>query len=341
MSGPAPPNPQTGIAEGEQVAGAQQGINTQVADQQQGINTQIANQQQGFNVASQAGSQYDQTNPYGSLTYTQTGTGPNGVPIYSSSDTLSNPEQGLLNTLQGTQKTAGTGAGSLLAGANYGAQSPSAVVGNMTTGLTNQVLGSEVNSLEPYFNIQNEQEQAQLAAQGITPTGNPTAYNNAMLPFETGQNATVSNFLANAEPQAFNQAQTEYTTPASLATTLGNFGSPTTPNASLVNSPALSNTTVAPTTVTPTNLTQAVSTETDANTQQFQAQQAQYNAMMQGLFGIGSVGLGGLLSGGLTGGGFMGMGGSPSLQQGGTFEGNIATTANPYNFGSGNYGAGG
>src|ERR1700675_4003082 len=96
---PKPPDPQQIAGQSMQLAGQQGQLNTQLG--------QIA----------QAGSNYNQYDPYGSLTYQQTGTGPGGTPIYSSSVNLSPQQQTLLNQLQGTQTTAGQQAGSLLGGA--------------------------------------------------------------------------------------------------------------------------------------------------------------------------------------------------------------------------------
>ncbi len=57
----------------------------------------VAEQQQQYNkqagIESQAGSMVNQYNPYGSLTYSQTGTGPGGVPIYSSKMELTPAQQ--------------------------------------------------------------------------------------------------------------------------------------------------------------------------------------------------------------------------------------------------------
>src|ERR1700683_109768 len=83
------------------------------ATAQQGLNTQTLTElEQANNV--------NQVTPTGSLTYAQTGTGANGVPTYTATQSLSPQEQQLLNTMQGTQTTAGTQAGNLLSGANYG-----------------------------------------------------------------------------------------------------------------------------------------------------------------------------------------------------------------------------
>src|ERR1700685_1141271 len=115
---PSPPNP----AQIENDA-------TQAENQQASLAT-------GIGVQNQAGSNYNQSDPYGSLNYSQTGTGPNGTPIYSSNVNLSPTQQNLLNLLQGSQTTAGGQSGSLLTGANYGASSPTDVIGNLTSGLT-------------------------------------------------------------------------------------------------------------------------------------------------------------------------------------------------------------
>ena len=345
---PSTPNPETGISLGNQIANTQQQLNANTASTQYGYNLQTAGQQanlnaltaeeqaalnqataqsqlgyntgiaalqQQYNTGAQAGSQYNQYNPYGNLNYMQTGTGPNGVPIYSAVESFSPVEQGLFNTYTGTQGTAGQQAANLLQQANYGSVSPAQAIGNMTSGLTGQVLGAEVSSLEPYFNIQSEQEAAALANQGITPTANPTAYNNAMLPFLTSQNTTVENFLASAEPQAFSQATTAYGLPLSMATQEMGLSAPQSPNAMFTsNTPALSttnvagvtvspttlaNTTISPTTVANTNLTNAVSAENTALQNQYTDQQNQYNAMLSGLMSVGSGLLGS--TGGLSG----------------------------------------
>src|ERR1700723_2946414 len=132
---------------------------TALAGQQlQDINTPAA-------IESQAGSNYNQTGPTGSLTYGQIGTGPGGVPIYGTNTALSAPQQGLLNTLQGTQQTAGTQAGNLLTGANYGAAQPSDVIGNLTSGLTQQNTNEYLQAEQPFFTTQTQQLDTQLRNQ--------------------------------------------------------------------------------------------------------------------------------------------------------------------------------
>lgn len=287
-------NPQATINQGNQIAGEQQGYNTAQANQQTGITLgQIAPAQQAYNVGSQAGSQYNQANPYGNVNYQQTGTGPNGVPIYTANVGYSPQQQGLYNTQVAGQQTAGNQAFSLLNNANYGAETPQNAIGNMTTGITGQNLGQETASLDPFFNMQTTLQQNALAAQGITPTGNPTAYYNAMLPLYTGQQSTVANFLASQEPTVQAQAMSEYQLPATMAAALGSYGAPTSPTgmASQVGQPALGSTTVTPTQVQPVNVASGVSAITQSDVAAAQQQQAMYNALMGGLSGLGSAGI--------------------------------------------------
>lgn len=271
MGAPAPPSPSTGQAAGQQVASGQQQYNTNAGE------------------SSQAGSMVNQNNAYGGLNYTQTGTGPNGTPIYTANTSLSTPEQGLLNTYQGTQGTAGNQAGSLLAGANYGASSPSQTIGNMASGLEGQQMASYQAGNQPMQQTAVFQLDTQLRNQGLQP-GEP-GYDNAMRGLTNSQ--TLANDTANANfaSTAFNQANTMYTEPLSMATTLGQFGAPQTPNSSFVNAPGLN--------IQPANLIGATSTENQAVQDQYNAQMQQYSGMMNGLFGIGSDALG-VMTGGMS-----------------------------------------
>ena len=143
----------------------------------------------------QAGSNYNQYDPYGSLTYQQTGTGPGGTPIYLSSVNLSPAQQTFLNQLQGTQTTAGQQAGSLLAGANYGSQLPTQAIGDLTSGLTGQNMSAYLAASDLFFQTQTSQLDAQLCNQGLVP-GSP-AYDNAMRSNTTNQGYAVEGAAAN------------------------------------------------------------------------------------------------------------------------------------------------
>lgn len=233
---------------------------------------------------SQAGSMVNQTNPYESLTYSQTGTGPNGVPIYSASVNLSPAQQQMLDALNQGKTAAANQSTSLLNNANYGSQNPSDVIGNMTSGTTQQMLNQETSYLQPFFTQDTNNLDAQLRNQGFSP-GTP-AYDNAMNNLRQSQGQTVTGFLAQAEPQAYSQALTNYTLPASLAAALGTYGTPTTPNFQ----------TTPTANYQPPNYTGAVANYNQAEIQNYQNQLNQYGNEMSGIFGIPTAILGGWAS---------------------------------------------
>lgn len=245
---------------------------------------QVANATQGYNQAaatsSQAGSLFNQITPYGTVNYSQTGTGPNGVPIYTGTEKLSPAQQQLLDTLQGTQQTAGNQASSLLRGANYGAANPADVIGNMTSGTTKDLLNTETSYLKPYFDTQTEQLDAQLRNQGLQP-GTP-GYDNAVRALSNNQNNAVTGFLAQAEPQAYSQSVSSYELPLQTALQELGVSAP---------SPTGINATSAPT--TPLNIASAGPTYAQTAEQNYQQQVAQQGNMLSGLFGIPSAILGG------------------------------------------------
>ena len=256
-------------------------------------NTVAANQQTLNNTAgqtSQQGSMVNQNNAFGSLNYTQTGTSANGTPLYTANTTLSAPEQGLLNTLQGTQQTAGTAASNLLSGANYGATPAATAIGNSTSGLTQAAMAQEQAYLNPTFSQQTSQLDTQLKNQGFAP-GSP-GYQQAMNGLLQSQGQTTTGFLANIEPQMYSQAMSTYNEPAQLAGSLAQLGSPTTPNSSFVQTPQLN--------VQPADLTSATANYNSAEQAAYQSQLQQNQAMMSGLFGLGTTALGALGTGGTS-----------------------------------------
>jgi hypothetical protein len=298
LNPPSPPDPNAGIASGTQVANAQQGFNTQAG------------------LQSQAGSMVNQSNPFGSLQYTQTGTGPNGAPIYSANTSLSPQQQTLFNTLMGTKGTAGGQASNLLSNANYGGQTPQQAVGNMASGLEGQMMAGYQQEMQPIQQTQRTQLDTQLRNQGLQP-GEP-GYDYAMRQYDTNVNNANAAAASNYAQTAFGQANTLYGEPLQMAESLGGFGAPTTPNASFVNAPALN--------IQPANLTGAVANQNQMLQQQYQNQMAQYSGMMNGLFGIGSDVLG-VMTGGASlpfTGMFSGMGGGG----GGSYP--VGSTSDPY-----------
>lgn len=255
----------------------------------------VANTQQDFNLksaaSSQAASNVNQVNPYGSLTYSQSGTGPGGIPLYTSKVELSPQQQSLLNTLQGNQQTAGTQAGQLLNKGNYGAQNPADVIGGMTSGTTKDLLGKYTDYLNPFFKTSTDQLDTKLRNQGLKP-GDP-GYDIAMRGLNTDQGQTVSGALAQFEPQAYQQATSSYLLP--LQTSLQELGisQPGSVNQNLVNTPQAN--------VQPANYIGAQANAQQALQQQYQSKLSQQQAMMSGLFGIPTAILGGMARGGTLG----------------------------------------
>lgn len=264
MGPPSPPDPSQGIASGTQVANSQQTFNTNAGE------------------SSQAGSMVNQTNPYGSLSYTQTGTGPNGTPIYTANTQLTPQQQQLFDQFMGTKGTAGQQGGSLLSGANYGSQSPTQAIGDMSSGIEGQMMAAYQKGNDPMQQTAREQMDTQLKNQGLQP-GEP-GYDNAMRGLVTSQ--TQANDAANANYQnsAYQQAAQLFGMPMQMAESLSSFGAPQQPNQDFVNAPSLN--------IQPANLTGAVANQNQALQQQYQNQMSQYSGMMNGLFGIGSDALG-------------------------------------------------
>lgn len=247
--------------------------NTTAANQQ-ALNTQAG-------IDSQAGSMVNQVGPQGSLTYSQTGTSPDGTPLYTATTKLSDANQQLLNVLQGTQATAGQQGQALISGANYGASSPSDVIGDSTSGLTQAAMQKQVAYLNPFFTQQTDQLDTKLKNQGFAP-GQP-GYDNAMNALKQSQGQTVTGFESTMEPQMYAQAYQNYMTPATLGGTLAGLGAPTNPT--FQTTPSL--------TVQPANLIGATANADSANMAAYTAQNNQNNAMMSGLFGIPTSVLGG------------------------------------------------
>ena len=328
---------------------------------------------------SQAASQLNQNNQYGSLSYTQTGVGPNGVPTYSANVSLNPQEQALFNQYTQNRGQAGSlspglfntssnliggGAGEVGAGnsmtaegnqiinnANYTGQNASDVIGNMTSGNTQALLGKETSYLDPYFQTQTSQLDTQLRSQGLKP-GDP-GYDNAMRGLSGNQNQAVTGFLAQAEPQAYSQAVQSYELPAQLGESLGgygtnvaqagtgqvtsgegvgtfgagmaSFGNAGNPNSSFVNAPQYN--------MPGANLIGATANDQQAQMQAYQAQLQQNSAMMSGIAGIGSTVLGAatgnpmMMMGGLGSMGGSGSGGSGGY--GGSYGGVSGGTYGP------------
>ena len=229
--------------------------------------------------SAQAGSQVNQITPTGSLTYYQTGVGPNGVPTYSAVQQLTPQQQELLNLQQLGMGEAGA-AGANLLGNTFGQYSQAPNLSNQAGGLTQQLLGQETSYLQPFFTQQTQQLDTAMRNKGIMP-GTP-AYNQQMMQNAANQNQAVTGFLAQAEPQAFSQATQQYALPLQIAQALmgqnipGNVGAPQAG--------------VAPN-YQPPDVIGATANAQQALEQNYQQQMAQQSAMLQGIMGLGQAGI--------------------------------------------------
>lgn len=252
---------------------------TDVAGNQQTLNLQAGRE-------SQRGSMVNQVGPQGSLTYSQSGTSPDGTPLYTATTELSEPNKRLLDILQGTQTSAGTGGQSLISGANYGAAQPKDVIGDMTSGWVKDAMNKEVAYLKPQQDYDIDRLDTKLRNQGFA-QGDP-AYDKAMNALKQSHGQTITGFEASLQPRLWEQAAKAYMMPATLGGTLAGLGAPGTPT--FQNTPGL--------TVQPANLIGATANANDANMKAYDAENKKYGDMMSGLFGIPTSLLGDWAAGG-------------------------------------------
>lgn len=183
---------------------------------QQGANQQTANTQQQANMV-------DLSNPYGSLNYSST-IGPNGNPVYSQTQQYSPIQQLLQGFSQGTGLTQGA-TGLSLAGnlAPSYAQAPNFF--NGASSLTGQAENAVLPAYERFWAPQRAQLDTQLRNSGIMP-GTP-AYQQQVDALTQQQNLTGGSWLANFEPQAFQQGLQSYVAPEQMVSQLFGMGQPT------------------------------------------------------------------------------------------------------------------
>lgn len=247
-SAPAPPDP------------------TATANAQEGLNKETAQTQAELNMV-------NQTTPYGSMTYNQTGTAPDGTPTYTSTQTLNPAEQKLFNTYVGTQQGLGKDAGALMK--NLGSSLTNAPNLDPST-LTNQMMQWGQQYMQPIFNQQQSNLDSQLQAQGITQGSQ--AYGNAQNLQARNVDNAYENLFMQAEPMAYSQALSSYQAPIQTLGTLLGESQPGSVSQNLTQTPS----------------EQIQPADIQSLTEQNYAQQnANYENTMSGLFSIPSAVLGG------------------------------------------------
>jgi hypothetical protein len=250
MDAPTPPDP------------------TATANAQAQYNTQAAKTQAELNMVGQ-------NTPMGSLTYTQTGTNPDGTPQYTANTTLSAPEQQLFNATTGTQAKVAGDASQLAT--NLGPSLTNAPNLDPST-ITKQLMGWQTDYMQPYFGQQTSNLDSQLAAQGITQGSQ--AYDNAERQLQQSQGGTMEQAMAGDEAQAYGQALTSYQAPIQTLGTLLGEGAPASATSQNVQTPQEY--------LQPPNYQGAVE-------QNYQQQNQQYGNMMSGLFGLAGTLGGGIM----------------------------------------------
>lgn len=184
---------------------------------------QVVAQQQKANQSAQAGSLVDQNNAFGSLTYNSHIDPATGAPRWTA-DTKYNPQQqAMLDNVVGFQGAAGS-AGRSLFNSTADQYSHAPDFSTNTNSLTSKLLGQYTDYLKPSQNYQTSQLDAKLRTQGLDP-GSP-AYKQRMMDLQDNQNRSVSGFLAQIEPQAFDQAVKQYQLPLQTAQQLVGAGTP-------------------------------------------------------------------------------------------------------------------
>lgn len=202
---------------------------------------------------------YNQVTPYGDLSFAQTGTGPNGIPTYTATQTLNPGQQSLVNT----GNTLAQSLGSMYSQAPN--IDPSSAV--------NQASQMFQNYMQPYFNQQRSITQSDLRNQGFVP--GDQGYDFAMTDLNNQQGNLIGNQITQFQPQAFNQAVQSYQLPLQTAQSLL--------------SPYQAPYAKTPQTgVSPTDVNSAYNISQNAAEYNYGQQMQNYSSQMGGLFGIGS-----------------------------------------------------
>lgn len=218
-----------------------------VSDQQSLYNQRAAREQNKNNS-------YNQSTPFGSLSYVADSSSPSGYRVETS---FSPEQQQLFNTRIGTQQTLGTAGGELARNSASMYSTPFDL--DSASGETAKLLNSwNKQYLDPIFQMQDSNLEAQLRNQGLTPGSE--AYNNAKNLQARNQGDVTTNYLTKNQGQAFDQAIKGYQLP--LQTLAGLMGG------SAPQSPAFQATPSA--TIQPPNYAQAAQNEYQGKAQNFQ-----------------------------------------------------------------------
>jgi len=184
--------------------------------------TATSNAQMGYNqqaaTAQNKTNSYNQSTPFGSVTYVADSSSPSGYRLVTDTSATG---QTLLNT-----------AGNL---ANSSAGMYSTPFNGNNQAVTDKLNQWSSQYVQPIFNQQSSNLEAQLRNQGLTPGSE--AYNNAQNLLARNQGDVTNQFLQQNQQQGFNQALQEYQQPLQTISGLMQAASPgtfqQTPNAQI------------------------------------------------------------------------------------------------------------
>ena len=261
--------------------------------------------------ATQEGNMVNQSNPYGSLTYSQSGTNPDGTPIYNATTTLAPAQQQLLDQSNANKSAAGAVANQYATSGQgaFSGQGPDLSWNGTATALQNL----SHSQLDPQWTQNSNIQEAKLAAQGLSP--GQEGYDSQMNLFNQAKNNAYQQADLGDYQTAVNNAQTQWQNPLTAYSTLMGLSQPT--NFTATSTPTSN--------VAGTNVAGLVE-------QNYQQQSANANAMNGQLAGLAGTALGAAFGVPSVGGSMGGLfGSSPSYGGGNAFSGDAygGSASNP------------
>lgn len=218
----------------------------------------------------------NQVTPYGNLTYEQTGTGQNGVPIYTATQTLSPEQQAILDQSQAAELGLATTANNQIASVGETLSDPfSYQTGEheaWASGLYDNLNSDSINR-------QREDVSSRLINQGLAPGSE--AYDRAMQNVYEAENSSRDRFMLESYQTGMGQAQNERNQSINELSVLLNGGQVTQPN--FVNT--------TPTNIPTVDYAGLVNQNYSNQLANYNQQQADQQNLIGGLFGLAGSGI--------------------------------------------------
>lgn len=186
---------------------------------------------------SQALSTISQDNPYGTLNYSSDIDPITGLPKYKATTKYSPEQQAILDLLQSNQTGIGGTASSAI-GNMFGQYTDDPNLVGKAGSLTNQALDAQLPAWERFDAPARAQLDTHLRNQGILPgKGKENAYQQQMDALTNQQGLTRGQWLANFQPQAFQESKEQYQLPLENVAKMLGLSQPGSVNQNLINTP--------------------------------------------------------------------------------------------------------